>query len=179
MSGQNMNGTIVRLAVCIFTVILLTLALSITSVFADTNLFLRTGNVSLNLNDGKPIVSDTETFFAPGTSMEKTFTVENLSTCPVWYKFYFQNIDDPKFAENVRIEIRDGDTLLTDGYMTELTEESSVACTENLEVGERKELTILFFFDKESGNDAQGATLSFDFCAKAVQTKNNPDKKFD
>lgn len=179
MSEQHMRGTIIRLSACIFTVILLTLALSITSIFADTDLFVHTGNVRLNLNDGKPVITETETFFAPGVSVEKTFTVENLSTCPVWYKFYFQNVSDPRFAEDVLVEIREGDVLLASGRMSEMNEKNSVACPENLEVGERKELTIRFLFDEESGNDAQGSLLSFDLSAKAVQTKNNPDKKFD
>ena len=77
------------------------------------------------------------------------------------------------------VEIREGDVLLASGRMSEMNEKNSVACPENLEVGERKELTIRFLFDEESGNDAQGSLLSFDFSAKAVQTKNNPDKKFD
>lgn len=176
---MNTKGTILQLTACILTIILLTCALSITSLFVDTQFFVQTGNVRLNLNDGEPVISDTETYFAPGTSVEKTFTVENLSTCPVWYKFYFTNISEPAFADAILVEIRDGDTLLASGRMSEMSAAASVACDKCLDVGEKKTLTLLFRFDKEAGNDAQGRSLGFDFCARAVQTKNNPDKKFD
>ena len=40
-------------------------------------------------------------------------------------------------------------------------------------------MTIRFRFAENAGNELQGVLLRFDFNAKAVQTKNNPEKTFD
>lgn len=48
-----------------------------------------------------------------------------------------------------------------------------------LRVNERRKLTVYFYFPEETGNSAQNLTLTFDLCADAVQTKNNPNKLFE
>ena len=125
--------------------------------------------MTLNLNDGKPIVSAGECTFAPGQSMERSFTVENLSTCAVWYKIYFSNVSG-EMADAVDVEIRDGDKVLASGKLNDLTEENTAAYEDALEIGGEKTLTVWFHL--------QNALLSFDFSARATQVPNNPDKKF-
>ena len=49
---------------------------------------------------------------------------------------------------------------------------------DELAVGERKELTVLFHYPKEAGNATQMQSLSFRLMADAVQTKNNPSREF-
>ncbi len=184
MTEQKAKNLVRRLTASIVAIILLTAALSVTtfvliytSLSEEGSLFFTTGNVRLNLNDGKPVITDSECLFAPGSQVEKQFTVENLSTCAVWYKFYFTNISG-SIADDISIEIRDGDNVLMQGKMSELTEKNTAAADKALDVGEKKTLTIIFRFDEDAGNDKQGLLLSFDINAKAVQTKNNPDKKF-
>ena len=53
------------------------------------------------------------------------------------------------------------------------------AADDFLRVNERRKLTVYFYFPEETGNSAQNLTLTFDLCADAVQTKNNPNKLFE
>ena len=173
-----------RLTVSMLAIILLTAALSVTAfvlvvstIQSDGHLF-HTGNVRLNLNDGKPVIQNSECLFEPGKTVEKEFTLENLSTCAVWYKFYFEQVSGA-MAEQIFVQIKDGDVVVLEGKMADLTDEKTSACQASLEVLEKKTFTICFHFIKESGNELQGALLQFNFGAKAVQVRNNPDKNFD
>lgn len=185
MTGQRENNIARRLTVSIVAIILLTAALSVTTFIlvattlsTEGSLLFQSGNVKLNLNDGQPVITDSECLFSPGTEAKKQFTVENLSSCAVWYKFYFTNISGT-LADEIDVEIRDGDDILMKGKMSDLTENNTEALEKYLDVGEKKTLTIVFRFDENGGNELQGLLLSFDFSAKAVQVRNNPDKKFD
>ena len=82
MTEQAAKGVIRRLTVSIVAIVLLTAALTVTtfilvvSTVSTSGHPFSTGSVTLNLNDGKPIVSAGECTFAPGQSMERSFTVE-------------------------------------------------------------------------------------------------------
>ena len=184
MTEQIAKSIARRLTISLVTVILLTAALSVTtfvlvvSTFTTDGYLFGTGNVSLDLNNGEPVITDGDCIFEPGVTVEKTFTVENRSTCAVWYRFYFSNVSG-NLADAIEVEIRDGDTVLTGGRMSEMTKANATACADSLETGERKTLTIRFHFTENSGNEVQNTLLNFDFCASAVQVRNNPDKKFD
>ena len=84
--------------------------------------------------------------------------------CMVWVMFI---ATDTKKLEDVR-----------DIEVTELTKESVAAAPDALRIGERKHLTISFYFPPESGNDLQQAVMTFDVGAEAVQTKNTPNRLF-
>ena len=180
LKAQNISR---RLTASIIVIILLISALSVTTfmlvvttVSTDGHMF-STGNVRLNLNDGKAVIRESDCLIEPGKTIEKSFTVENLSTCDVWYKFYFENVDG-ELSDFIDIKVKDGETVLLSGKISDLTEENTVACPEGLSVGERKNLTISFHFDVNGADELQNEFISFDFSAKAVQMRNNPDKKF-
>ena len=183
MTEQAAKGVIRRLTVSIVAIVLLTAALTVTtfilvvSTVSTSGHPFSTGSVTLNLNDGKPIVSAGECTFAPGQSMERSFTVENLSTCAVWYKIYFSNVSG-EMADAVDVEIRDGDKVLASGKLNDLTEENTAAYEDALDIDGKKTLTVRFHFDENAGGALQNALLSFDFSARATQVPNNPDKKF-
>lgn len=184
MTGQTEKNLAWRFAASILMILLLTAALSVTTfvlvlstISTDGHLF-GTGSVRLNLNDGKPVITEEDCILQPGSVYEKEFTVENLSTCDVWVKFYFTNVSG-SLAQAITVEIADGDTVLARGKLSEMTEENTAACPESLTLGDRKTLTIRFRFAENAGNELQGVLLRFDFNAKAVQTKNNPEKTFD
>ena len=68
--------------------------------------------------------------------------------------------------------------MLYSGTAAEFTRKNVGAAEEVLKLNERRDLTIQFHFPENAGNSAQNLMLSFDMCADAVQTKNNPEKEF-
>lgn len=154
-----------------------TFALVLASVSVNDNLF-HTGTVKINLNDGQPVIEEREFLFEPGMTVRKPFFIENQSSCDVYYKLYFSNIEGG-LAEVLEVTILDGDHVLYSGTAAEFTRENVGAAEDILKLNERRELTIAFHFPEDAGNTAQKLTLSFDMCADAVQTKNNPEKEFD
>ncbi len=180
----NNSKTAKKFTLSIIWVILLAVALSITTfaivysmVSVESNLFT-TGILQINLNDGNPIITQDEHLMEPGATVKKDFFIENQSTCDVYYKLYFQNVSGG-LADVLIVTIYDGDTVIAEGTPSELTRENVKAAETPLGMGEKKELQISFHFPENAGNSAQDQTLSFDFAADAVQTKNNPDKTFD
>ena len=165
--------TIVVLAVCLC---ITTFALVYSTVAVDNNLF-QTGEIRVNLNDGKPVIEEDEFLFEPGMTVEKDFFLENQGTWDVYYKLYLDNVEGG-LADVLEVEIRDGDTVLLEGKISELTKEQVGVADDILKLKERRELTVSFHFPEEAGNSTQNLYLSFDFKADAVQTKNNPQRLF-
>lgn len=173
-----------RLTASVITIIVLSICLCVTTfalVFAtvsvDNNLF-HTGKVEINLNDGKPVIEEHEFLFEPGMTVQKDFFIENNSTWDVYYKLYFDHIEGG-LADVLKAQIRDGEKTLFSGTAAELTKTNVGAADDILKLHERRELQIIFHFPEEAGNAAQNLDLTFDFCADAVQTKNNPNRLFD
>lgn len=166
--------TIVLLAVCLC---ITTFALIYSTLAVDNNLF-QTGEVKINLNDGRPVIENHEFLFEPGMTVKKKFFIENESTWDVYYKLYLDNVEGG-LADVLEVSIQDGDTVLFSGNASALTREKVGAADDILRLHERRELTISFHFPEEAGNSEQGLYLSFDLKADAVQTRNNPQRVFD
>lgn len=166
-------AAVIILAVCLCAT---SFALVYKTVTVEDNYF-RTGRVSINLNDGQPVIKADEYIFEPGMTVHKTFFIENGSTWDVYYKLYFSEVSGG-LADVLEITIKDGDAVLCQGTASALTRQNTSA-QGTLSVGQRKELDIYFHFPEGAGNSAQGESLSFDLCADGVQTKNNPDGQFD
>ena len=79
---------IIALAVCLC---ITTFALVYASVSVENNLF-HTGEVKINLNDGKPVIREHEFLFEPGMTVVKDFFIENDSTWDVYYRLYLDNV---------------------------------------------------------------------------------------
>lgn len=140
------------------------------------NSLFQTGQVSINLNDGNAVFGGEEFYFSPGNTETKEFFIENKSTCDVYYRVYFGNILGG-LADVLEVRIQDGEKILYSGTPAGLTKEN--AAKGMLNIGERKILSLSFYFPKEADDGAQSLGLSFDLCADAVQVKNNPDGLFD
>lgn len=178
------SRTVKKLTGSVAAIVILSLCLAITSfalmwasVSVENNLF-HTGKVEINLNDGNPVIREEEFLFEPGMTVVKEFFLENNSTWDVYYRLYFDNVSGG-LADVLEVEIKDGDTVLFRGTPRELTKENVSAADDILYLKETKNLQIVFHFPEEAGNGARNLRLSFDLCAEAVQTKNNPDRLFD
>ena len=183
-SKTKQRSTEMRLSAAILIIILLciglcgtTFALVYATVSVENNLF-QTGYIDINLNDGKSVIEDHELLFEPGMTVTKPFFIENNSTWDVYYRIYFENVSGG-LADVLEITICAGDQVLAQGTARELNREAVSAADDSLQVKERRDLTVTFYFPEDAGNATQGATLRFSLCAEAVQMKNNPDKIFD
>ena len=76
------------------------------------------------------------------------------------------------------VTIKDGDKVLYSGTANELTKQNVVAADDTLKIGQRRNLTVVFPYPENSGNETQNLDLTFTLCAEATQTKNNPNKLF-
>jgi len=174
--------TVLKMAAGIAIIIILSLCLAVTSfalytsVAVENNLFA-TGSVTINLNDGEPVITEDEFLFEPGMTVVKDFFIKSTSSDDVYYKIYFDDVKGG-LAEALQITIKDGDKVLYVGTTATLSRTNVIAADDILTPGERRDLEISFYFPPECGNDLQDQTLEFSMCAEAVQTRNNPSKLF-
>lgn len=171
-------AVIILLSVCL---LVTTLALSVATVTSENNVF-GTGKVSINLNGGEPVITETEFLFEPGMTVEKPFYVMNTGTCEVWYRLYFSGVSGG-LADVLDVYIigKDGETLYS-GKMSDLVfDEKALPAVPDtaLGIGEKRELKIRFVYPAESTSDTAGEYLGFNIVADAVQVKNNEEKRFD
>jgi len=167
----------------IFMVIFLTLAFGITSfalmyqkVMVEGNLF-KTGKVSISLNDNEPVFNE-EILFEPGMRIVKDFTLRNDSTCEVYYRLWFSDIEGD-FADVLEVRVADGENVIFEGTFSELNGVKSEGANGKLAEGEERLLSILFYVPEDCENVMQENTLLFDLNAEAVQVVNNPDGVFE
>ena len=182
--GNKQNKTAKKLTGAILLAVFLAICLCITTyalvmahVSVKENRF-QTGVVNINLNDGKPVIEEHEFLFEPGMTVKKDFFIQNESTCEVYYKLYFDKVTGG-LANVLEITIQKGDKILYHGTAASLSNANVAAADDVLGVGERRNLTILFHYPEGADNSGQGHELTFDLCAKAVQTRNNEDKEFE
>ena len=184
MKMNNKSSTGKKLATSIVIAVILAISLCITTYalyYATVtmhNNYFKTGIVSIDLNGGKPIITESEYLFEPGMTVEKPFYIKNESTWAVYYKLYFNNVEGG-LSDVLEITIFDGDKVLYEGTASSLTRQNVVAADDLLLIDEKRELKIRFHYPEISGNSTQNMQLKFDFCADAVQEKNNPNKDFE
>ena len=176
-TAKRLTGGIVAVVLLIVALCVTTFALIWANVSVENSLF-HTGKVELNLNDGKSIIHEDEFLFEPGMTVEKDFFVQNSSTCSVYYRLYLNDVSGG-LADVLQISIKDGDTVLYRGTANELAYQNATAADDILQINEKKNLTLVFYFPEDKGNETQNLDLSLTMCADATQTKNNPNKLFD
>lgn len=176
-TGKRLTGSMIALIVLLLCLGITTFALVYSTVSVTNNLF-RTGEISLNLNDGKPVIEEHEFVFEPGATVEKDFFLENQSSWDVYYRLYFSDIEGG-LSDVLEVSIRDGGKVLFSGKISDMTKDRTAAADDILKLNERRDLTISFHMPETAGNKTQQLSLSFTIGADAVQTKNNPDKLFE
>lgn len=181
--NEEKNPIIKKLTVCIVIIVILAICLCATTfalvysiVSVDGHIF-KTGTVEINLNDGNPIITENEFLFEPGMTVEKDFFIENESSDSVYYKVYFDKVEG-ELAKvlDVRILDKQSGTELYSGKAEDLKRENSDSA--ELLLNEKRTLTAVFHYPRESGNSTKNMRLSFDMCAVATQTRNNTGREF-
>lgn len=180
MNEQNLKK---KLTMMIVTVVLLSIGLTVTSLALASsiaqvrnNRFTMSMGVELTINDGQPVVDVTDMVYEPGGTYVSEFPIANLGTFDVWYRVYFTDVNGA-LKDYITVTIKEADgTVLCKGTMSELS--SDKVAVSSLAAGEKKTLTIEFYFSSEAGNAAQGQSVSFNITANATQKKNNLDKDF-
>ncbi len=176
IASKKLLGGIVVLIVLSLCLCLTTFALVFSMIPLENNIF-QTGFVKIDLNGGNPVIEDRELIFAPGLTVEKDFFIKNESTCNVYYRLYFENVEG-SLASVLDVAILDGETPLYTGKADKLTKENPTFVKE-LAINEQHKLTVTFSFPVGKEDDSlQNQSLGFDLRADAVQTKNNPKKLF-
>lgn len=175
-TAKRLTGGIIAIIVLAVCLCVTTFALVYESVSVENNLF-HTGEVKINLNDGKPVIREHEFLFEPGMTVEKSFFIENNSTWDVYYRLYLDQVSGG-LADVLTVTILDGERVLYSGTASELTQQNVAAADDTLKIGQRRDLTVVFHYPEAAGNDTQNLDLTFTLCAEATQTKNNPDKLF-
>lgn len=180
---QEKNPFVKKLTACIVIIVILAICLCATTfalvysiVSVEENIF-RTGTVEINLNDGKPIITQDEFLFEPGMTVRKDFFIQNKSSDAVYYKIYFDKVIGG-LAEVLDVKIFDKETgvKLYGGKAKNLKRENCDSA--ELSLNETRILTAEFHYPNSSGNKTQNMIMSFDMCAVATQKRNNPDKEF-
>ncbi len=181
---QNKRKTTKKLCFGIFSVIVMTLSLGITTyaymlatVKVEEN-FFQTGEIKITMSDIKTVGAVDESLYEPGMTVEKDFSIKNESTWDVYYKIYFTDIQG-ELADVLETTIKTGEKVLYEGKLSELTRETVGSADDILAKDEERQFKIIFHFPEEEGNDHQDKDLSFKICADAVQTKNNENKVFE
>lgn len=175
-TAKKLTGGIIAIIVLVVCLCITTFALVYASVSVENNLF-RTGEIKINLNDGKSVIREHEFLFEPGMTVVKDFFIENDSTWDVYYRLYLDNVSGG-LSRVLTVTIKDGDKTLYSGTANKLTKQNVIAADDTLKIGQRRNLTVVFHYPESSGNDTQNLDLTFTLCAEATQTKNNPNKLF-
>lgn len=175
-TARRLSKGVLAVIILVICLLFTTMALVYSTLSVNNNLF-HTGFAKINLNDGKPVISEHEFIFEPGMTVRKNFFIQNESGCDVYYKIYFDNVDG-KLSDVLKIRIKDGGKVLYEAKADEFMKKDVAAADDILKIGEKKELAIEFYYPNESGNDTQENELTFNLCAEGVQTKNNPNKLF-
>ena len=110
--------------------------------------------------------------------IKKDFTLRNDSSCEVYYRLYFSDIVGD-FADVLKVKVSDGESVLFDGKLSELSGIKSEGANGLLKESEERILTITFEVSAAGTNTIQGTTALFDLNAEAVQAVNNPGGVFE
>lgn len=149
----------------------LTFVIKVAGLDADT-VVISTADVSINLNDGAPILSQYE--YDDWSGVEKPFFIMNDSTTvSVYARLYLDNVSG-SLADSVTVSVYDGDTNLGAVWNKGAGGRLFVALPNVLSIGERYELTAAF--SVESGAHGE---MQFDLACDIVQTTNNQEHIYD
>ena len=183
---------IVLLSICL---IFTSTVLAMSTLSIGNNIF-KTGMISIKLgginngeeyyfDDSHKLITENEFLFEPGITVEKKFFIENVAGNKGWdvyYKIYFDNIEG-ELANEIEVCLKDEyENVYFNGKAKDFVKNNVITAEKALSVVDnynKHYYIISFHYPEECGNVGQGKILEFDLCAKAVQTKNNPNREFE
>ena len=143
------------------------------------------GDSEYYFDDNHKLITENEYLFEPGITVEKKFFIENVGGnkgYDVYYKIYFDNIEG-ELANEIDVCLKDEhDNEYFNGKAKDFIRGNVLTANNTLSVlhnHNKHYYTISFHYPEECGNAGKGKALAFDLCARAVQTKNNPNKEFE
>lgn len=174
-----------RRRVVLVLLVLVTALAFVLTVYASTRItkevkenFFQTGDIKINLNDGKAVIQPEEYTFEPGMTVVKPFFIRNEGTGDFYYKIYFRDIEG-SLGNHLEISIcNEQGAVLFSGKMADMTRSAVQTADDILPPGKIRNLTISFHLPEGTGNGGFDSQVQFILCADAVQAKNNPNKEF-
>ena len=150
----------------------LTFVIKVAGLDADT-VVISTADVSINMNDGRPIISQYE--FDNWNGVEDQFFITNDSTVSVYARLYLDDVSG-SLADSVTVSVCDYEDGTNFGAVwNKGTGGRLFAELPNvLRIDERKDLTVAF--SVESGAHGE---MQFILACDIVQTTNNPGSIYD
>ncbi len=177
-TNRKLTVRLVTIIIMLICLCVITYGYVLSQVKIEDNYF-QTGEVKININDGKTVINEDDYLFEPAMTVEKEFFVKNESSFSVYYKIYFSEVKG-SLAKVIGVTIQDQDgNPLYQGTISELNKDKVVATDDILQVNEKKNFKIIFHYPEEKGNETMNQQLSFKLEVAATQTKNNPNKQFD
>ena len=150
----------------------LTFVIKVAGLDADT-VVISTADVSINMNDGHPIISQYE--FDNWNGVEDSFFITNDSTVSVYARLYLDNVSG-SLADSVTVSFCDYENGTNFGAVWNKGAGGRlfVELPNVLHIGERKVLTVAI--SVESGAHGE---MQFNLACDIVQTTNNPEHIYD
>ena len=148
----------------------LTFVIKVAGLDADT-VVISTADVSININDGAPILSQYE--YDNWSGVVEEFSITNDSTVSVYARLYLNNVSG-SLADSVTVSVYDGDTNFGAVWNKGAGGRLFVELPNVLRIYERNDLTVVF--SVESGAHGE---MQFELACDIVQTTNNPEHIYD
>lgn len=145
-------------------VVVSTLALLLTLLITGVAVFER----HINLNDGKVVVSEQNTAFAPGMTLERAFFIEAYGEHEVRYRLYIDRVEGP-LQEYLEVTLLCEGEQIYKGAMRDFVRDRVGLNKDVLKKGDRKNYTIRFHLPAEVDNDAVQKQVTFVLKIEAVE----------
>ena len=170
--------TIVNIALLVAIAVCLIVTTAATIITYDkTEIGFKTGEISININDGKSIFEDGDFMFTPGATVKKDFFIKNEGELDAYYKIYLTDVAGD-LADVVDVKIKNGSKILYSGSPSELNRSNVKAADDIIVSNEKKVLQIEISIPKNVDNKYQSKDFNFKLSATATQVKNNDGKEF-
>ncbi len=147
-------------------IIILTLYLCLLA-FIPAYAFSKDSVHRINLNDGKPVIEELASSFAPGDTVKRTFFIQNEGSTGLDYRLYFDGVEG-SLKDVLEFTIKSGEDVLMTGKLKDYIRRKNLQKTGSLAPNERAYLTIEFHFPRDADSSYETSSIEFDFKAIGI-----------